>query len=529
MSRAVNVLAVDLGTTGLKVAVVDAAGGVRASAGEVLPVIFTDDDGVEQDPHEWWDALGRCARRAIGASGIAGRDVTVVAVTSQYTSTVAIDERGSPLANAIMWMDRRGRTYNPAAGIAEALSRWLDVHGMAPSGNDDLGHIGFIRARWPEVYDSAHAFVEPMDALAARLTGRVTATQNTTLPMLSVDNRVWGSTEYSDELLAMSGLDVAKLPPLVPLGEPRGTVTREAADHLGVAVGAIVADATIDSVTSSIGTGVVDETRCGLVIGTTSVMVTHIPSKRVDAAHGLISAPSPLREMYFVVAENGIGGKALDFFVNHVVYADDGLGAPRPDDAYERVLAAASRAAPGSSGVLFLPWLVGSMAPRFDRRMRGGFVNLGLTSTRADMARAVVEGVAMNAAWLLPHFATFSGRSYGEIALGGGGAASSLWGQTLSECCGVAVRRVANPTATNAHGAGLLALVGTGHVALADVPSMVTTKELHTPAAANVAVYRAALDSFVEFHTCAAPFYDGLQNRERINVPDTRDAEEARP
>jgi oligopeptide/dipeptide ABC transporter ATP-binding protein len=149
MSRAVNVLAVDLGTTGLKVAVVDAAGGVRASAGEVLPVIFTDDDGVEQDPREWWDALGRCARRAIGASGIAGRDVTVVAVTSQYTSTVAIDERGSPLANAIMWMDRRGRTYNPAAGIAEAVPRWLDVHGMAPSGNDDLGHIGFIRARWP--------------------------------------------------------------------------------------------------------------------------------------------------------------------------------------------------------------------------------------------------------------------------------------------------------------------------------------------------------------------------------------------
>jgi xylulokinase len=347
--------------------------------------------------------------------------------------------------------------------------------------------------------------------------------------MLSVDNRTWGATRYSDELLAMSGLDPTKLPPLVPLGEPRGTVTPEAAGHLGIADHAVVADATIDSVTSSVGTGVVDDTRCGLVIGTTSVMVTHIGSKRVDAAHGLVSAPSPLQGMYFVVAENGVGGKALDFFVNDVVYADDGLGAPKPDDAYQRVLAAASLARPGSSGVLFLPWLVGSMAPRFDRRMRGGFVNLGVTSTRADMARAVVEGVALNAAWLLPHFSTFARSSYTEIALGGGGAASALWGQTLSECCGVAVRRVANPTTTNAHGAALLALVGSGRVELTDVPSMVTTTQLHTPDAANVAVYRAALDSFVEFHTCAAPFYEGLHDRGRTNVPDTRDAEEPRP
>ena len=72
---------------------------------------------------------------------------------------------------------------------------------MAPSGNDDIGHVGVIRDLWPDVYAAAHAFVEPMDAIAARLTGHVTATQNTMFPMLSVDNRTWGATDYSDELL----------------------------------------------------------------------------------------------------------------------------------------------------------------------------------------------------------------------------------------------------------------------------------------------------------------------------------------
>jgi xylulokinase len=109
----------------------------------------------------------------------------------------------------------------------------------------------------------------------------------------------------------------------------------------------IVADPTLDSVTSAIGTGATDRSRCGLIIGTTTVMATHLPDKRHDPAHGLTSAPSSVAGTYFLVAENGVGGKALDIFVNNVVYPDDGLGAPVPPDAFERVLAAAATREPG--------------------------------------------------------------------------------------------------------------------------------------------------------------------------------------
>src|SRR5882672_662646 len=99
---------------------------------------------------------------------------------------------------------------------------------------------------------------------------------------------------------------------LVPLGEPLGGILPDAAAHLDVSHSAIVTGATIDSVTSAIGTGAIDATACGLIIGTTSVMATHLPSKRHDLEHGLTSAPSPLPDSWFLVAENGIGGKALD-------------------------------------------------------------------------------------------------------------------------------------------------------------------------------------------------------------------------
>ena len=249
------VLAIDLGSTGVKVAVIDAKGAVLSGAGEVIPTIFTPDGGAEQDPGVWWDAIGRCARRAIDAAGPPTPEVGLIAVTSQYTSTVAVRADCTLLANAVMWMDQRGRRHNTAVPSPADAVRWIDIHGMAPSGNDDLGHIALIKAQWPEVYAAAHALVEPMDYIAARLTGHVTATQNTMFPMLSVDNRTWGSCEYSDELLSLSGVEPDKLPALVPMGSPRGPITADAAAHLGVDAGAVVMDATIDSVTSATGTG----------------------------------------------------------------------------------------------------------------------------------------------------------------------------------------------------------------------------------------------------------------------------------
>ncbi|MCU1395570.1 MAG: carbohydrate kinase [Ilumatobacteraceae bacterium] len=509
---AANVLAIDLGTTGVKVAVVDEAGNVRAAAGEVLPLVHIGGGGVEQDPHGWWAAIGRCARRAVGESRLDSGDITLVAVTSQYSSTVAVAADGAPLANAIMWMDQRGRRHNPALG--GDLMRWLELHEMAPSGNDDIGHIALIRAEHPDLYARTAAFVEPMDHIAARLTGHVTATQNTMFPMLAVDNRTWGATTYSDELLAMSTLERSKLPELVPLGAARGAITGEAAEHLGVSAAATVAGATIDSVTSAMGTGAIDASVCGLIIGTTSVMVTHLDSKRHDVAHGLTTAPSPLPDRWFLVAENGTGGKALDVFVNNVVYPDDGLGSPRPDDAFDRVLAAAATVPAGSNGVMFLPWLVGSMAPGYRRRNRGGFVNIGLGNDRRDMARAVLEGVALNAAWLLPHFAALAEREYDEVSLGGGGASSALWGQILADCFGVRVRRLANPRTTNAHGAALLALVEHGVVALADAPALLATAQIHEPDADAHRVYARVLEPFIDFHDRVAPFYDALNRPE---------------
>jgi xylulokinase len=511
-----QVLAIDLGTTGVKVVIVDDTGSVLGFGTETFPTIHLPNDGAEQDPEGWWAAIGRCARKALAAGECAAGDVEAVAVTAQYMSTVAIDATGHPLMNTVMWMDGRGRKYHEHLLTLEAAVLWIDVHGLPPLGNDDLAHIAFIAHERPDVYEAAAAFVEPVDYLVARLTGRVTATQSTAFPLLTIDNRKHGTTEYSDELVTFARVDPAKLPPLVPFDEVRGNVTSEAADHLGITTAAVVVTGTIDSITSAVGSGALDHTSCSIIIGTTTVIVTHVDDKRADFEHGLTTVPSPLPGKYFVMAENGIGGKALEVFLHNIVYADDGFSSDGlPDDAFARAEVVAASTPPGANGVLFQPWLVGSMAPGLDDNVRSGFVNLGLTSNRADMCRAVFEGVAANAAWLLPHVAALAGSTYSKVNFGGGGAASDVWGQMLADVFGIAVHRLSEPGATNARGAAFLALERTGHIALRDIPSLLRTVRVHEPDPANRARYERLTAALVDFHDRASPFYTALNQEAR--------------
>jgi xylulokinase len=159
--------------------------------------------------------------------------------------------------------------------------------------------------------------------------------------------------------------------------------------------------------------------------------------------------------------------------------------------------------------VLFTPWLNGERSPVDDHTIRGGFHNLGLSSTRADMVRAVLEGVALNSAWLLRAVEKFcrkgpvgSGTSggparFGSLAFVGGGANSDLWSQMHADATGRTIRQIADPVLANVRGAGLLTLLALGLVSLDDIPRTVEVKATYEPEPAASKVYAARLKEFV--------------------------------
>jgi xylulokinase len=521
-ARGPYVLAIDVGTSGPKAAIVSLQGSILATARAHVETIFLPDDGAEQDPEALWGAVKQACGTALRASGVAARDVLAVICSSQYSSIVPVNRDGRPTMNMVLWLDKRGSkerlsriaSYPRRSDTPLQLLRWLRIHGLPPiEGGISLTHMRWIRHARPDVYERTATFLEPMDYVAMRFSGRATANQCTAFMSLMTDNRRLNVTEYDSALLAQSGIDAAKLPELVPVDSIVGTVLPDVAAELGLAPGTRVVTGLNDTQCGGIGTAAFSGQHAALSIGSTSVMITHVEFKRTDVRHVILSMPSPVPDTYFVMAENGMGGGTLEHFLQKLVYASDQFGELTTENRYTLLQRAVDETPPGSAGVLFLPWMGGSIAPTADARMRGGFLNLSLHTTRSHMARAVLEGVAMNLRWMKGPVERFAKRRFSHFVFYGGGAESDAWSQILADVLGIPVHQMANPQYATCLGAGLLAFQRLGQLGFDDFARLVPIRRVCEPDAANRRVYDEMSAQFVNAFKKTRPIFRALNSR----------------
>lgn len=194
------------------------------------------------------------------------------------------------------------------------------------------------------------------------------------------------------------------------------------------------------------------------------------------------SLPSPFRDKFILVAEQGTGGRCLEFYLKNLVYAQDAFKTgTMPEDAYERFNSMAGNAPAGSDGVIFLPWLNGSIAPSESPSMRGGFMNLSLNTTRAHMTRAIMEGLAYNNRWVHAAAQKFIGRPIESFRFSGGGALSDVWCQIHADVLGVPIHQVDDPVNSTVRGTAMLALITLGHRSIDEIPKLVKVRRVFEP------------------------------------------------
>jgi xylulokinase len=523
-STSPHVLAVDLGTGGPKVAVLAATGRVISHAFQAVGIDLTDDGGAEQSPQAWWGAIVASARRALADSGVAPWDIVGVGCTSQWSGTVPVDDGGSAIGPAITWMDSRGaravrETVRGALNVqgysAPKLARWVRRTGGIPSlsGKDPVGHIHFLRQQRPDVYAAAAVFLEPVDYLNLRLTGLARASHDSITLHWVTDNRDINAIAYDESVMGLAGLERAKLPDLVPTGSVLGGLTPAAAAELDLLPGTPVVAGTGDMHSAAVGSGAVADYAGHLYIGTSSWIICHVPFKKTDPLTNIASIPSGIPGRYLVADEHETGGACLTWLRDNVLYPDDALSATPPDDFFATLNDVAAAVPVGSHGVLFTPWLNGERSPVDDHTIRGGFHNISLSSTRADMVRAVFEGVALNSAWLLGAVEKYTKRPFDSLAFVGGGANSDLWSQMHADATGRTIRQIADPVLANVRGAGLLTLLALGHLQVADIPGTVTVKASYEPDPAAGEVYAALLKEFVNLYEKTKAIHKRLNGR----------------
>lgn len=452
-------LCIDLGTGGPKIGLVSLGGEVFEYELHPVATTFTDDGGATQDPERWWTLITETTRRLLALPGVTKERISAVAVTGQYASTVPVDANGIPTGPCLMWQDTRGGVYSRAAigGPIQGYNPrkilpFIRKSGGGPStsGADPIGQILFLMKCEPDLLARTRWLMEPIDYLTMRFTGVASATHASRLAMWLTDNRTLTHYDYDEQLLKMVGIDKARLPPLVPMGAVVGNVTSAVASSLGLSTATVVITGMPDLHAATLGSGATDMYDTHLALSTTSWISCPVPKKKTDINHSIATIPGLTNDAYLVIDNQETGAKALEWLRGVL----SGTGATL---SYPEMTALAMTSPPGARGVLFTPWLAGERSPVGNHFLRGGFTNLSITTTTADLIRAVLEGVASNSAWLLGYVEKFTGHTLTPLRLLGGGAQSSEWCQIFADTLQRTVEQVPQPMVAQLRGAALMA------------------------------------------------------------------------
>ena len=458
------IVVLDIGTTGARAAVCDAAGVPCAVVHEEYRSRFPAPGVVDHDPRTWLDAVARVAPRALSAAACAPAAVAAVAVASQRSTILPVDRGGRPLAPAILWQDKR--TLAQCRQLAERVGEeeLYEVTGLRIDPYFSLPKLMWFRQERAEIYRSAYRFLTVHDYIVHFLTGIFATewTQASRTQLFDIGRFCWDAS-----LARRCGLESVPFPEARPPGTAAGALTKEAADALGLLAGTPVVMAGGDQQCAAIGLGALRPGTAAVTTGTGSFVVAPVQRSLRDRERRILCSAAGVAGEWVLEAGIFTTGAALRWLRDEIARSE-ALEARRDGaDPYDRICAAAAEAEAGAGGLLLLPHFAGSAAPYWDADARGVLFNLTLGHTRAQVFRAFLEGIAFEIHKNLRIMEAVLEESAGvppdslAVRAGGGAARSALFNQIQADVYGRAVA-VAPVEEATVLGAALLAAVASG-------------------------------------------------------------------
>ncbi|SFU54663.1 FGGY-family carbohydrate kinase [Alicyclobacillus macrosporangiidus] len=437
MTRRGFVLVLDIGTTGARAMLFDAAGQVGGFAYEEYQSLHRAPNVIDHDPVTWLDAVARTVPAALAAARVDGEDVAAVVVTSQRATVMPVDAAGQPLAPAVLWQDKRTRPQCERLAAVIGEEEVYRRTGLRIDPYFSLPKLMWFAEAHPDVYRAAYRFVTVHDLVVHHLTGVFATeyTQASRTMLLDVARLAW-----DEDLARAAGLPGVPLPEDVrPTGSVAGALTEAAAAQLGLRPGTPVVMAGGDQQCAAVGLGVVAPGLVKVTTGTGSFVVAPVAQPVFDPARRVLLSASALPGQWILEAGIFTTGAVLRWFRDQLGHAEVEAAQAAGADAYDLLTAEAAEAEPGAGGLVWLPHFAGSAAPHWDPEARGVVYGLTLAHTRKDLARAVLEGIAMEIGMNLAVMRTLVGGRLAEVRVSGGMVRSELFNQIQADVYGCAV------------------------------------------------------------------------------------------
>jgi xylulokinase len=514
VSSSQYIIAHDMGTSTNKAVLVAKDGKIVDLVKKEYEVIYPKHGYAEQNPQDWWDAIGLTTRQLIDKTNVDPDQISAITFSTQMQGLLPVNKEGEPLMNSMIWLDGRGAEvlnklwkgplkvtgYPPLR-----ILKFLRITGGAPglTGKDQIPKILWLQQFRPEIYAETHKFLDCKDYVVYKLTGEMAISTDLAVIWWLLDTRK-NRNQWSPALCKMIKLDMDKLTdlrnPTDLIGEG---ITSEAAELTGLNVGTPVVCGAGDMTCAAVGSGMVLDGELHINVGTSGWVAGHVKKRKFpDISHytGCVGSAFP-DEYYLVVGHQEIAAGALEWVKNKILYWTDELTerehVERVYQVFDRLV---EEAEPGAKGMMFTPWLFGERCPLDDDNVRGGLFNVGLDHDRRHLLRAVFEGVAFNTRWALETVENLYNK-VDCLAIIGGGAQSDIWCQIFADITNRQINRVQNPQEAGAIGAAMLAWRALGQLAtMEDIKKTVIVDKSFNPNKELVDFYNQRFEEFKELY-----------------------------
>ena len=434
-------IGIDLGTSSVKLMLVDDEGKIKNTVSKEYPVFYPQSGWSEQSADDWWRAI--CDAIPELLKGFNGQAVKGIGVAGQMHGLVVVDENDNVIRPVILWND--GRSDKDTKYLNEALGKekLFEYTGNIAFAGFTAPKLLWLRENEPENFAKISKIMLPKDYINYFLTGTYCTDYSDAAGMLLLDvkNKCW-----SGKMLNICGISEAQLPKLYESFEAVGTIKEKLAEKFGISKNTVVVAGAGDNAAAAIGTATVGEGKCNISLGTSGtvfVSSNRFSGDATQAIHSFCHADGGYHLMGCILSAAACNKWFCDEILNTKDYKAE-------EQAVDRL---------GKNEIFFLPYLMGERSPINDVNATGTFIGLRLSTSRADMYQAVLEGVAFAIKDNLEIIKQL-GIDVKESCLCGGGAKSKLWREILANVLDIELNIPVTEQGPG-YGSAILAMVGT--------------------------------------------------------------------
>jgi gluconokinase len=491
------VIGVDLGTTATKAVAFRTDGALEASHSVGYPLDEPHPGHAVQSPQLILAAVLESVRvvvSEVGAHRVAG-----LSFSSAMHSLIGLSPTGSPLTEVITWADTRARVQAErlrasVGGLPLHRRTGTPVHPMSP-----LPKLVWFREQEPKLCEGIGFWVGIKEFVLLRLCGALVVDHSiaSATGLMNMNTLAW-----DEEALRIAGIQPEQLPEIVPTTTVLPALTEEAAADLGLPTTTPVVVGAADGPLANLGVGAVHPGVAACSIGTSGALRVAVDRPAVDPLGGVFC--------YALTSTRWVVGGAINNGGVVLGWAGDALAPDLTEPSEEELLALAARVAPGSGGLIMLPYLLSERAPHWSSLPRGAYVGLTRAHRREHLVRAALEGVCLQLALVL-HSMRAAGLEIHSIRATGGVMRSPLWRQLLADALGMPID-FAHGQEGSGFGAALLGMEALGLIPSIDVVAdMVEIEQTVRPRPAAAAVYASLLPVFSELYSALVPTFTSLR------------------